>query len=136
MPLVILTGSPLSEIVIQRPADIYSRPGDSPVISCLHNHQSYNQILWYKKSKNRDLQFLGYVYLTNHNPEKGVTVTMSGSANKGQNCTLTIPVLNIDNSTEYFCAASLHITTDHCSSEQKPPEQLYNSQLLAPVLTQ
>uniref|UniRef100_A0A8C9WUQ3 Ig-like domain-containing protein n=1 Tax=Sander lucioperca TaxID=283035 RepID=A0A8C9WUQ3_SANLU len=100
---VFSTGSSLSDQVLQTPADIYSRPGQPAKIRCLHTSPSYNQILWYKQSK-RQLQFLGYVYYNDGYPETGVTVTMEGSANKDQNCTLTIKELSLSSSVVYFCA--------------------------------
>uniref|UniRef100_A0A3B4FTX6 Ig-like domain-containing protein n=1 Tax=Pundamilia nyererei TaxID=303518 RepID=A0A3B4FTX6_9CICH len=84
----------------QDPADIYTR-GEDAKIYCSHSIPSYNQILWYKQLETQ-LQFLGYMYLNNDNPETGVNVMMNGSST----CTLTIKGLIVNSSAVYFCAAS------------------------------
>uniref|UniRef100_A0A3B4XBR0 Ig-like domain-containing protein n=1 Tax=Seriola lalandi dorsalis TaxID=1841481 RepID=A0A3B4XBR0_SERLL len=112
-----LSGSSLSEKVHQSPADIYEEPGRKATISCLHSIDNYDQILWYKQS-NRQLQLLGNCYVNSGNIEDGVDVKIEGGANKGENCTLTIERLN--SSAVYFCAASYHSASYHCSSVQKP----------------
>uniref|UniRef100_A0A8C4FC41 Ig-like domain-containing protein n=1 Tax=Dicentrarchus labrax TaxID=13489 RepID=A0A8C4FC41_DICLA len=123
--------------VHQTPADMYNTPGGTAEINCSHSIQSYDRILWYKQTE-RQLQFLGYLYFNNGYPETGVKVKIAGSANKDQNCTLTIEELQLNSSAVYFCAARLHSATYHCSSVQKPPQHIlssryYSSQPLAPV---
>ena len=113
------TGSSLSDQVYQTPAHMYNKTGQTAKISCSHSSGSYNQILWYKQF-NKQLQFLGYVYLNKGYPESDVDVTMSGGADKDQTCTLTIKGLNLSSSAVYFCAARLHSATYRCSSVQKP----------------
>ncbi len=114
------TGSSLSDQVDQKPADIYSKPGENAKITCSHSIPDYYRILWYKQSDGQ-LQFLGYTHYSDGNPESGVNVKMEGGANKNETCTLTIPDLTLNSSAVYFCAASLHSATYHCSSAQKPP---------------
>uniref|UniRef100_A0A3B4WTT7 Ig-like domain-containing protein n=1 Tax=Seriola lalandi dorsalis TaxID=1841481 RepID=A0A3B4WTT7_SERLL len=111
----------LIEKVDQTPADMYKKQGEKAEISCSHSDNNYNQILWYKQS-NRQLQLLGNCYLNSGNTEDGVDVKIEGGANKGENCTLTIERLN--SSAVYFCAASYHSASYHCSSVQKPPHQV------------
>uniref|UniRef100_A0A3B4XB91 Ig-like domain-containing protein n=1 Tax=Seriola lalandi dorsalis TaxID=1841481 RepID=A0A3B4XB91_SERLL len=94
----------LLDQVHQSPGDIYSKSGEEATIKCLHSIQSYDRILWYKQLKNRQLQLLGYMELTIAYPEPGLDVKIDGSADKDQNCTLTIERLN--SSAVYFCAAS------------------------------
>ena len=107
------TGSSLSDKVQQRPANIYKKPAETAKISCSHSIDSYNVILWYKQINNRQLQLLGYMVGDSELPEPGSGVKMDGSANKDQNCTLTIEGLNLNSSAVYFCAASLHSETHH-----------------------
>uniref|UniRef100_A0A3Q2P9G6 Immunoglobulin domain-containing protein n=1 Tax=Fundulus heteroclitus TaxID=8078 RepID=A0A3Q2P9G6_FUNHE len=107
--------------VRQTPAYIQANPGGSATISCSHSIQSYDVILWYKRSEDAQLQLLGHVYLDNKNPEPGVDVEMGGRADKDEICTLTIKPLNVKSSAVYFCAARYHSAAYHCCSVQKPP---------------
>uniref|UniRef100_A0A3Q2VNN2 Immunoglobulin V-set domain-containing protein n=1 Tax=Haplochromis burtoni TaxID=8153 RepID=A0A3Q2VNN2_HAPBU len=77
------------------------------------SYEVYNVILWYKQTKNNQLQLLGHVYSTNPSVEPGVTVTIAGNANKDQTCTLTIKDLTLNSSAVYFCAARYHSATYH-----------------------
>ncbi|XP_050925338.1 uncharacterized protein LOC127142195 [Lates calcarifer] len=104
--IILVSGSSLSDKVQQTPADIYKNPGEKAKINCLHKIDNYYTFLWYKQLKNRQLQFLGYMYKDNGNPEKGLNVSMDGSADKGQTSTLTIEGLSLNDSAVYFCAAS------------------------------
>lgn len=106
----ISTGSSLSDQVHQSPADIYLQPGKEAQIICSHSIESYNQILWYKKS-NLQFQLLGYMFSTTSTLEKGTGVRIEGNANKDQICTLVIEGLSVNSSAVYFCAASLHTAT-------------------------
>ncbi|MEQ2259180.1 hypothetical protein XENORESO_008074, partial [Xenotaenia resolanae] len=69
--------SSLSDQVHQTPFYIQASPGETAGISCSHSIQSYNRILWYKRSEDRQLQFLGYVYHGTSNPEPGVNMFAS-----------------------------------------------------------
>ena len=68
------TGSTLSDQVYQTPAHMYSKPGEQANISCSHSIQDYTQILWYKQSMNKLLQFLGHMNVNDGYPEDGVNV--------------------------------------------------------------
>lgn len=114
------TGSSLRDKVYQSSADMFSSPGGTVNISCVHNIPNYDMIYWYKKSK-RELQLLGYMnFNTDYYPQDGLGVTIGGSAREGQTCTLTVKGLTVNSSAVYFCAASLHTDEYHCSSVQKP----------------
>lgn len=99
------TVSSRSDQVYQTPSDIYSVQGESAKIECSHSIDIYDRILWYKKS-NRQLQFLGYMFYENGNPEMGLNVKIGGSATKDRTCRLTLEALRLNSSAEYYCAAS------------------------------
>ncbi|KAI3367446.1 hypothetical protein L3Q82_026301 [Scortum barcoo] len=112
---VLVSGSSFSDRVYQNPADIYRNPGRKAVIDCSHKIDTYDNIIWYKQLENGQLQFLGYMYTNMYNPEAGLGVKISGRAEKDQTCTLTIDEVSLNSSAVYFCAASLHSVTYHCS---------------------
>ncbi|XP_037550754.1 M1-specific T cell receptor beta chain [Nematolebias whitei] len=101
-------GSSLSDQVVQTPSFIQASPGGAAKMTCSHSIQSYNQILWYKRSEHGELTLLGYMYLDNSNPEPGVNVLMEGSADEGRNCSLTLRELSVSSSALYFCAANVN----------------------------
>uniref|UniRef100_A0A669F4A8 Ig-like domain-containing protein n=1 Tax=Oreochromis niloticus TaxID=8128 RepID=A0A669F4A8_ORENI len=111
-------GSSLSDQVNQDPANIYTR-GEDAKIYCSQSIPNYNRILWYKQLETQ-LQFLGYMYLNDDNPEPGVNVMINGSARTGEKCTLTIKDIKPSSSGVYFCAASFHSAANHSTSIQKP----------------
>lgn len=121
------TGSSLNDKVLQTPLNIQANSGKTANISCSHSIQNYDTILWYKRSEDRQLQLLGYYYLSKSYPEPGVIVEMKGGAEKGENCTLIIKELSVSSSAVYFCAARYHSAAYHCSSEQKPPDHCFLS---------
>lgn len=98
---------------------MFSSPGGTVNISCVHNIPNYDLIYWYKKSK-RELQLLGYMNFNTGYPQDGLGVTIGGSAREGKTCTLTVEGLGVNSSAVYFCAASLHTDEYQCSSVQKP----------------
>lgn len=101
-----LTGSSLHNQVQQDPAEIYYRAEETAKISCSHSFQYYDKILWYKQSRNDQMQFLGYMNVNDGYPETDANVEISGSAIQGSTCTLTIKGLIVNSSAVYFCAAS------------------------------
>lgn len=119
-------GSSFSDQVFQSPSNILSSPKGTAKIFCLHNIPNYNLILWYKQEE-KQLLLLGYVYYGNAYPEAGANVMMDGSADKNQNCTLTVEQLSLKSSAVYFCAARYHSATNNWSLEQKPHLHMYAS---------
>lgn len=118
---VFSTGSSLNSQIYQTPAQLYiSKETEEVKINCSHSIQGYDRILWYRQMNNRHLQFLGYVYGTVDNPEKGFDVKLKGDANKNKTCTLTIEKLGPNSSAVYFCAVTQHNARKHCTSVQKP----------------
>ena len=65
------TGSSPSDQVIQSPAQMFYKPQQTAKIACSHSIQDFNVILWYKASKNRQLQLLGYMLGDSEFPETG-----------------------------------------------------------------
>ncbi|XP_076013826.1 M1-specific T cell receptor beta chain-like isoform X5 [Genypterus blacodes] len=104
--IVLVSGSSLSDKVNQTPAHMCNNPGQTAKISCSHSIQNYDQILWYKQTKNRQLQLLGYMLANAGYPETGQNVSMGGSADKDKTSTLTIEGLSLNSSGVYFCAAT------------------------------
>lgn len=119
-----------SSKVHQTPAEIFQNEREEAKVTCSHDIQNYDRILWYKQTDTR-LQFLGQMFYSDAYPEDGAGVKMDGGADRGQNCTLTIGGLTLSNSAVYFCAARLHSATHHCSSVQKPPRHTVISSLTA-----
>ena len=114
------TGSSLSDKVNQSPAEMIHNQEETAKIHCSHSIQDYNYIFWYKLTEDRQMKFLGYMFMSNDNPEAGSGVKLDGSASKDQTCTLTMEGLGLSSSAVYFCAASLHSESCRCSSVQKP----------------
>ncbi|KAG7229202.1 hypothetical protein INR49_013145, partial [Caranx melampygus] len=119
-----LHSSSLGDKVHQSPANICSNEGKRAKINCSHSDANFDRILWYKQTKDQQLQFLGYMF-GNGYPEKGLNVKIEGGANKGETCTLTIEELSVNSSAVYFCAASYHSATHPCSSVQKPAHHIF-----------
>uniref|UniRef100_A0A673A8V6 Ig-like domain-containing protein n=1 Tax=Sphaeramia orbicularis TaxID=375764 RepID=A0A673A8V6_9TELE len=59
------------------PTHIYKKQGEKAEITCSHQIDNYDQILWYRRSKNNEMKLLGYMYV-NANTEPGVTVQIGG----------------------------------------------------------
>ncbi|KAL7380197.1 hypothetical protein ABVT39_013510 [Epinephelus coioides] len=115
-------GSSLSNKVQQTPTEMYAETGKTADISCSHNVQDYNQILWYKQSKNKQMQLLGYMNVNTGYPEAGLSVKIDGGADKGQNCTLTTEELSLNSSAVYFCAASSKVYQTPADIYSEPEE--------------
>ncbi|KAI5102609.1 hypothetical protein C0J45_7961, partial [Silurus meridionalis] len=109
----------LSSNVQQSPSDLIKSKGDSVELVCLHSLNNYNIILWYRNIANHTLELMGYLWNKKDYVETNFTekIEMNGDANK--NCTLVIKELSSDDSTVYFCAASVHSDTKHLSFAQK-----------------
>ncbi|XP_061599985.1 M1-specific T cell receptor beta chain-like [Cololabis saira] len=100
---MLVSGSSLSERVHQTPGDIHSQPGHTAVFNCSHSIKDYDNILWYRQTKNKQMEFLGYMNVKLGFPEAGVKVKINGNAEKEQTCTLTVESLNLSSSAVYFC---------------------------------
>ncbi|KAF3845357.1 hypothetical protein F7725_008520 [Dissostichus mawsoni] len=68
----VVCSSSLSDNVQQTPAYMYKNLGEEAVIRCSHSIENYDRILWYKQMKDRELQFLGYIFAGVKNPEPGL----------------------------------------------------------------
>ena len=113
MVLDFSVGASLSDQVHQNPPEmvVAIESGPTVTLNCSHSIKDYNRILWYKQQhNNKQLEFLGYIYVT-ANPEKGMDVAMSGSAEQNQTASLTIQNISVEKSAVYFCAARFHNAT-------------------------
>ncbi|XP_038158650.1 M1-specific T cell receptor beta chain-like [Cyprinodon tularosa] len=104
--VMLVSGFSLNDQVHQDPPELFCMTEDKPRINCKHEIQDYNRILWYKQSKDRRMQFLGYMNVKDGYPENGVKVTITGKATKGETCTLTLEGVDLSSSGVYFCAAT------------------------------
>ncbi len=96
----------LGKSVLQTPDDLLKNQDESAVITCTHNIQSYNQILWYKQSQDSlGLKLMGNLYYAkpDEEPEFKNKIKMEGEAQT--NGILTIRNLKLNDSAVYFCAA-------------------------------
>ncbi|XP_068195356.1 uncharacterized protein [Antennarius striatus] len=112
---MLVSGSSLSDQVLQTPAEMYRKLEETAIIKCSHSIDSYNRIFWYKQS-DRQLQLLGYLFAGSGKTEDGVNVRIEGDASKDQTCTLTVEGLTQSSSAVYFCAATIHIPCRNVTS--------------------
>uniref|UniRef100_A0A3Q4BI65 Immunoglobulin V-set domain-containing protein n=1 Tax=Mola mola TaxID=94237 RepID=A0A3Q4BI65_MOLML len=114
--LLMLSLLNVNDKVNQSPAEMLHNREETAKINCSHSIQDYDYIYWYKLTEDRQMQLLGYMSYNSGNPEVGSGVMIEGGARKDQTCTLTIKGLGLNSSAVYFCAASLHSESCHCSS--------------------
>lgn len=123
MVLFFSVGASRSDQVHQTPTEMVVAIGSRlpATLSCYHSIETYNQILWYKQQRNNtQLELLGYIVGPSAFPEKGMNLTMGGSADQDQTATLTIQKIDLQSSAVYFCAASLHNAAYYRFTVQKP----------------
>lgn len=104
----------------QDETDLIKFPGQSEELHCSHSSSSYNVMLWYKQTRGKGLELLGYLVGSSETVEdkfKNKT-NLDGNANK--NCVLKLKNLSSDDSAVYFCAASIHSAVGSLPSQQKP----------------
>ncbi|KAI4873872.1 hypothetical protein NFI96_020426 [Prochilodus magdalenae] len=106
LPFFFNTDSAGSYNVSQTPADLLRKPDDSAKLQCSHKISSSNTILWYKQTKNRELQLMGYLTGSSPQYESGFSTKVNFSGSGRDNGILTIQKLTSDDSAVYFCAAS------------------------------
>ena len=108
----------------------------TPTLSCSHSIKDYDRILWYKQQRiDKKLEFLGYIYSTNANPEKGMAVKMGGSADEGKTAMLTIQNISAESSAVYFCAASTQCSVLRVHHTKTPRLIIHLINLTPPALT-
>uniref|UniRef100_A0A096M447 Ig-like domain-containing protein n=1 Tax=Poecilia formosa TaxID=48698 RepID=A0A096M447_POEFO len=96
--------------IVQIPDHAFKHRGETLAIRCSHGIQSYDQILWYRQTADRELQLLGYMYGTASFPDKESFNKSKYSAVKDaiETGALTVKDLQPDDSGIYFCAVSKH----------------------------
>uniref|UniRef100_A0A3Q4GEU4 Ig-like domain-containing protein n=1 Tax=Neolamprologus brichardi TaxID=32507 RepID=A0A3Q4GEU4_NEOBR len=109
--LFLNTGSSLSDRVHQDPADMYKMQGQTAEITCSHSIDSYNVILWYKQTKNNQLQLLGHVYSTKTEASSSTHSLVGNIKTNIQAAEKTLRTLNVNNMQQndsgiYFCPIS------------------------------
>ncbi|TSM77397.1 Immunoglobulin lambda variable 5-37 [Bagarius yarrelli] len=72
-----------SKDVFQTPRDLFRTIGESLEIQCSHKISGYDRILWYKHSRDREYQLVGYNYLTTSQlePDFNSQMTLTGNGN-------------------------------------------------------
>uniref|UniRef100_A0A8K9UTU5 Immunoglobulin V-set domain-containing protein n=1 Tax=Oncorhynchus mykiss TaxID=8022 RepID=A0A8K9UTU5_ONCMY len=88
------------EYVHQTPAALYKNQGELAKMECSHSTSTYNVILWYKQSNDRELVLLGYMTAKTAFPEAGFDI--EGDASAGGTSTLTIKQLTPNSSAVYY----------------------------------
>lgn len=92
--------------VQQTPHDLIKNQGESAQIKCSHNIETYDRIMWYKETKNKEFIFMGYLISKNPNPETDFKdkFRIGGDAFDGYS-SLEISGLSLKSEGVYFCAA-------------------------------
>lgn len=125
--LFFLTGSSLSDQITQIPTQAHYKPEETAEIKCSHSISSYNTVLWYRQTRDQQLQFLGYLIAASPFPESGLGLKLGGSAEEGRTSTLTIAGLSLADSGLYYCAAKTHsrwipqLPSTKTPANQEPP---------------
>lgn len=106
--------------VQQTPQDLIWTYGNSPEITCYHNIQNYDRLLWYKQSQHKALTFMGNLIGEMGNPEQTFQnkIKIHGNANKYRGY-LTLLNISSEHSAVYFCAAYYTVTPIFYSPIQK-----------------
>uniref|UniRef100_A0A671RW61 Ig-like domain-containing protein n=1 Tax=Sinocyclocheilus anshuiensis TaxID=1608454 RepID=A0A671RW61_9TELE len=98
----------LFALVVQTPAEVIVRSGQTFTLSCSHSISTYNTILWYYQNEHgQGMHIIGYSFHGAHNVEKDdKKYNLVGDAKSSVN--LTISELTLKESAVYFCAASAY----------------------------
>ncbi|ROL43509.1 Ig heavy chain V region 186-1, partial [Anabarilius grahami] len=115
-----ITGISNSQDVHQNETDRIKFPGQSEELHCSHSSSSYNAMLWYKQTRGKGLELIGYLVMSSGTVEDKFKdkANLEGNANK--NSVLKLKDLSSDDSAVYFCAASIHSAVGCLPSQQKP----------------
>jgi len=121
----VFAGSSLSDKVRQTPHEMLVTVLESPVLHCSHSISSYNSILWYKQTQDRQMVFLGYLLGSVTQLETEVKNKFVLEGNGNDNGKLTIKNLEFNDTGTYFCAASPQCHMCAVSPLQKPADRLH-----------
>lgn len=117
------TGYVLSSKVSQTPPNvIINNQNDSVKIYCQHNIPSYEIILWYRQTQDKEMTLMAFLNIKFPNYEQKFKhrVLLDGEANINQNNSITIGSLSGEDTAVYYCAARLHSGTIFQCVQQKP----------------
>ncbi|MED6258055.1 hypothetical protein ATANTOWER_002438, partial [Ataeniobius toweri] len=90
-------------------------------INCNHSISTYDTILWYQKPIGvSTLKLIGYVYYTSENLEDEFKDHFRVSGDGSKESELQVQKLQPEDSSSYYCAASMHSDSLKVSLLQKP----------------
>lgn len=110
-----------SQKVDQSPRDLIRKLTESAVLTCSHSDQGFELILWYKRSDDKGLIFLGYLNTMFAYPEDEFKQKIDLAGDGRSKATLTIKNLTEDSSGVYYCAARRHSVINPHNPAQKHP---------------
>lgn len=95
-----------SHRVEQSPPDTIKNNTESAQLYCSYAVKNFEQILWFKQSKQRSLIYLGYQNVKYTYSEQDVQI--NPDEDRSSNATLTINNLIAKDGAVYFCAVQIH----------------------------
>ncbi|MEQ2238210.1 hypothetical protein ILYODFUR_030904 [Ilyodon furcidens] len=111
----------LSKDVHQDPPSILGNPQSPATINCSHSISGYYTILWYQKRiGDSGLKLIGYVYYTSVTLEDEFKDNFRVSGDGSKESELQVQKLQAEDSSSYYCAASMHSDSLKVSPLQKP----------------
>lgn len=95
-----------SHRIEQSPPDMIKDHTESAHLYCSYAVKNFEDILWFKLSKERNLIYLGYQNVKYTYSEQDVQI--NPDEDRDSNSTLTINTLALKDSSVYFCAVQIH----------------------------
>lgn len=116
---IFITDISKSQDVQQNTTDLLKIPGQSEELHCSHS-SSYNVMLWYKQTRGKGLELIGYLVGSGETVEDKFKTKANLDGNANKNCVLKLKNLSSDDTAVYLCAASRHSAVASLPSQQKP----------------
>lgn len=95
-----------SHRVEQSPPYLIKNHTESALLHCSYAVKNFEQILWYRQSKEMKLIYLGYQNIKYTYSEQDAKINLDEDTNS--NATLTITNLVAKDSSVYFCVVQIH----------------------------